>query len=209
MFFNCFLKGTQNIGEISVDVKQIHRHPSYWADKYHALVTYDIAVVTLEKPIRFSTTILPACLPYQSSVAYINSSATAAGWGETFKTGNPHRLNEVDLTILPMKECQKAPWIIQYELKKNVSKDVKLINESHALCAGRYKQKGSIYNYTGVNHGDSGGPLTIKDIKTGLHTIIGVASLGPHYKEYEGGPYFIFSDVMQFLPWISKIMSLQ
>ena len=200
-----------DLGEMRANVIKRHPHPLYWKDENAILGTYDIAVLTLEKPVMFSTTILPACLPYTSSKAYVNSSGTAAGWGltsiENFERN--YRLREADLTIIPMSLCQKAEWITAYERKMNVSKDVSLINDSFAMCAGRYKGGEDYYNYTGIHFGDSGGPLTIKDKSTGLHTILGVSALAPgNQSEYAASPYFGFTDVKQFLPWILDVMKL-
>ena len=110
-----------------------------------------------------------------------------------------------------MRECQKAPWLIEYDQKTNISKDAHIINETHALCAGRYKETTGVQlenktNYIGIQLGDSGGPLILKDPKTGLNTVIGVAALAPSVTEYEKGPYFVYADVKQVLPWILDIM---
>ena len=197
------------LGQMSVKVKKSHSHPRFWVDESGTLSAYDIAVLTLEKPVRFSSTILPACLPYQPSKVYVNRSATAAGWGYDFPNEDQSRLKKVDLTILPMKECQSATWIIKVHKKMNITKDVNLINESYALCAGRYKETKVSYNYTGLEAGDSGGPLILKDKKTGLNTVIGVAAVAPaDQSEYDGGPYFIYSDVEKFLPWILGIINV-
>ena len=199
----------KDLGQMSVKIKKPpHTHPRYWIDEGKELSAYDIAVLTLEKPVRFSSTILPACLPYQSSRVHVNKSATAAGWGLTWGTGNQYRLREVDLTILPMKTCQSAKWIVEYHEIKNISKGVNLVNESHALCAGRYKDTFGPYNYTGVQSGDSGSHLILKDKETGLSTVIGVAMLSPRDSEYGESPYFIYSDVKQVIPWILDIIKV-
>ena len=110
-----------------------------------------------------------------------------------------------------MRDCQKAPWLIEEEQKLNISKDAHIINETHALCAGRHKETKGSFNYTGAQAGDSGGPLILEDPKTGLNTVIGVTSLAPggtNYKEkYNEGPYFVFVDVEKVLPWIMDIMN--
>jgi hypothetical protein len=201
---NC---GEYDLGQMRVKIKKRHPHPLAWLPEDNLLSAYDIAIVTLEKPVRFSTTILPACLPNQPSKAYVNSSVTAVGWGLTWGTGDQYRLREVDLTLIPMRECQKAPWIIENDLKTNINKDFHIINETHALCAGRYKETNGSYNYTGPQRGDSGSPLILKDPKTGLNTVIGVATLAPSKTEYDKGPYFVYADVKQVLPWILSIIN--
>jgi hypothetical protein len=90
---NC---GEYDLGQMRVKIKKRDPHPRYWADENQELTAYDIAVLTLEEPVRFSTTILLACLPYQSSKIYVNRSATAAGWGLTWGTGYGKLLREVD-----------------------------------------------------------------------------------------------------------------
>jgi hypothetical protein len=139
---------------------------------------------------------------------YVNSSGTAAGWGLTWGTGYGKLSREVDLTIVPMKEGQSSTWLLEYHEKMNISKDVNLINETHAFCAGRHRYTSGSYNYTGIQAGDSGSPLILNDKKTGLNTLIGVATLAPLDTEYEGGPYFVYSDVKKFLPWIMDIIKV-
>ena len=204
----CFSK--HDFGQMTVKIKRSYKHPDFIQyPKYKETTLGDIAVSTLEKPVKFSTTILPACLPYKSSREYVNITATAVGWGKTvdewLETGNQDRLQEVGLTILPMSECQKFEWVIDDEGKRNISKG---INESHAFCAGRYKDTDVFQNYTGIHEGDSGGPLTAKDKKTGLNIIIGVAIVAPlgnfeSQARYNRNPYFLYSDVKQFLPWLN------
>ena len=199
--------GKYDLGQIALNVKTAHPHPLAWLPEDNGLSAYDIAILTLDKPVRFSTTILPACLPNQPSKAYVNSNVTTVGWGDTWGTGNPFRLREVDLTLIPMRECQNAPWLIEGEQKINIRKDVHITNETHALCAGRYKETNGFFNYTGVQRGDSGGPLILKDPKTGLNTVIGVTALAPWKAVYDNGPYFVYADVKQVLPWILTIIN--
>ena len=61
-------------------------------------------------------------------------------------------------------------------------------------------------NYTGVQRGDSGGPLIVQDTKTGPYYVIGVAAMAPGLLEYENSPYFIYSNVKSLLPWILDAM---
>ena len=196
-----------DVGEIKLKVKKYHQHPLTWLSLDETLSAYDIAILTLEQPVRFSSTILPACLPNQPSKKYVNRSSTAVGWGVTFGKEDGYRLREVDLTIIPMRECQKAPWLIKEDQKINMSKDFHIINETHALCAGRYKETKGSYNYTGIQSGDSGGPLIVKDPKTGLNTVIGVSALAPGKTYYDKGPYFVFAEVEKVLPWILDIIN--
>ena len=75
----------------------------------------DIAVITLEEPLRLYSKINPICLPSitDTSKTYEGMTATVAGWGKT-QTGksSTDQLLKVDVPILSRKDCQAFhPWI--------------------------------------------------------------------------------------------------
>ena len=140
-----------------------------------------------------------------SSDHYTNNTATAAGWGLTWGTGDQDRLREVDMMVLIIETCQNKDWVIEEEKRRNTPPGIRLVNSSNILCAGEYEPH---MNYTGVQHGDSGGSLIIRDEKTKTNTIIGIANMAPPSQEaYHKGPSFYYTNVEQFLPWILDIMN--
>ena len=160
--------------------------------------------VTLSASIRFSTTILPACLPQILSNHYTNHTAIAAGWGRTWGTGDQSRLREVDMKVLSIETCQNANWVKKIAKTRNTPPGIHLVNSSYALCAGEYEPR---MNYTGIQAGDSGSSLIIRDQKTNRNTIIGIAMLAPKREAaYKKEPYFIYANVKSFVPWIQEIM---
>ena len=79
-----------------------------------------------------------------------------------------------------------------------------MVNSSNFLCAGEYEPR---MNYTGVQKGDSGGSLIIRDEETKKNTIIGIAIMAPMSQQaYDEGPSFYYTNVEPFVPWILDIM---
>ena len=106
------------MGQLSIKARHGYFHPKFRLisiPAFRKTSVYDIAILTLENNVRYSTTIIPACLPEKSSMAYVNYTAIASGWGSTFGTGSQDRLREVNLFVLPIKECQKAEWVLEEE----------------------------------------------------------------------------------------------
>ena len=191
-------------GSKLIKVQNVTRHPDFWFDGY--VSTHDIAILTLEEPVMFSTTILPACLPFPNDVTYpkgyTNLTATAAGWGLTWGTGDQTKLNQVDLTVLPIELCQYTKFAKEIEKDIGFPEGLSFINDSYALCAGEYEAK---EEYTGVQRGDSGSALIITNKKSNV--IIGVAAMAVTRMDYPEQPYFIYTDVKKFLPWIVETMA--
>ena len=51
------------------------------------------------------------------------------------------------------------------------------------------------------------GPLMIRDLKSGIHTVIGVATDAPYtIEQYKQGPVNTFSRVAGVLPWIDHVL---
>lgn len=162
-----------DMGELFIKVKTVDIHPNFWL-KYGA-AGYDFAVLTLERSVKFSSTILPACLPTSSSETYLDAQATATGWGKIGPFSDPRvtnqfvRMNEgplmtVNITVLPISECEKAKWLtdkiewIETHCKEQFcSQNIKLINETYTLCAGEYEGDVGSSSWKGPHQGDSGG----------------------------------------------------
>ena len=191
-------------------VKHAYIHPRYWlteglpGDPLGGTAVYDIAILRLEKTIRFSTSILPACLPHMASKEYINLTAVASGWGRTLGTADQSFLQQVDMTVLPIEKCQNITRIKGIEGLHNITNKYYLINESHTLCAGYYNASETSYEFTGIHQGDSGGSLIVQEIDTLKSTIIGVAVDGPGEENYVIEPYFQYTNVANLMPLILK-----
>ena len=59
-------------GSKLIKVQNVTKHPDYQiiGSIHGSVSTHDIAILTLEEPVIFSTTILPACLPFPNHVSY-------------------------------------------------------------------------------------------------------------------------------------------
>merc|ERR1712240_666348 len=69
----------------------------------------DYSILTLAQPVKFSTTVAPACLPADNSKDFAGEMATVSGWGTLSSGGNqPTVLNEVDVTVQSNAQCQTA-----------------------------------------------------------------------------------------------------
>ena len=108
------------------------------------------------------------------------------------------------MTVLIIETCQNEDWVIEEEKRRNTPPGIRLVNSSTFLCAGEYEPR---MNYTGVQQGDSGGALIIRDEKTKQSTIIGIAHNAPtSQEEYKKTPTFFYINVKPFVPWIEDIM---
>nr|AYV89177.1 serine protease 48-like isoform X1 [Tetranychus evansi] len=120
-------------------------------------LTYDLAVVTLATPVKYSQIMGPICLPdFESGL----SKLTVAGWGYNSSEDNADRsenLFEVEVDYMNKEECNKAQTdYVMTELGIPESKRNRLrvtdVKED-VLCAINKKTRGTFCD------GDNGGPL--------------------------------------------------
>lgn len=140
----------------------------------------DVAILTMDKPVKFSSTIRSICLPRSKSL-YEGKTATVIGWGSLRESGPPPAvLQKVNIPVWSNSDCKArygpaAPGGIV----------------DHFMCAGRATKDSCT--------GDSGGPLMIND---GKWTQVGIVSwgIGCGKGEYPG----VYTRVTYFMPWITK-----
>ncbi|KAL4702949.1 hypothetical protein ACJJTC_008727 [Scirpophaga incertulas] len=141
----------------------------------------DIAILTLDQPVKFTKNIRPVCLP-SGGRAYAGQMATVIGWGSLRESGpQPSTLQEVTIPIWSNSDCR---------LKYGAAAPGGIVD--HMLCAGKANMDSC--------SGDSGGPLMVSD--TGRWTQVGVVSwgIGCGKGQYPG----VYTRVTAFLPWIQK-----
>jgi transmembrane serine protease 3 len=128
--------------------------------KYNPQTTMnDIAIIRLDQPIKFTSTVVPICLPAPNDQA--SGEGTVAGWGLMEEDGDVSpKLNQVGVPVIPTKECQAM-----YR-PQGVG-----IDGAAMLCAA-YKQGGK-----DSCQGDSGGPFFFKNAQ-GAFVQQGVVSFG-------------------------------
>ncbi|XP_074594636.1 clotting factor G beta subunit-like [Brevipalpus obovatus] len=134
--------------------------------RYHENGIKDIAIVTLEKPLTFSSSVSPICVPKDHNGNF--TQVIAAGWGDTGTTkvlpmlDTAWDLRESQMTYIDEPECER-----EIESKVGARRAVKY----YELCA--------IDRVKGHNicQGDSGGPLMWLNPEDGRWYVIGVAAL--------------------------------
>lgn len=157
--------------------------------KYHEKFvpeTYenDIAILTLDKAVKFTNSIHPVCLPYKvlRNENLVDRSAFITGWGKTVYNGNySDKLREAQVPIIDLEHCKMA-----YQDVVNLTKVY--------MCAG-YEDGG-----TDACLGDSGGPLMLPGGEDNNYYQIGIVSFGIlcAHRDYPG----VYTRITEFLDWI-------
>ncbi|XP_063705416.1 trypsin-1 [Culicoides brevitarsis] len=158
-------------------VISIKKHKGFDTSSYNN----DIALLKLRKPITFSRSIRPICLPKEYS-EYAGNTGIVAGWGRTSEGGSlPAEIQKVEVPILSNQECKS----MKYKASRITS---------NMLCAG-----GKTSNKDSCQ-GDSGGALVVN--KGGKHEIVGIVSwgIGCGRKMYPG----VYTRVANYIKWIKN-----
>ena len=64
---------------VGLAVDKIYNHPGFDA----TFVENDIALIRLERPVTFTKSVRPACLPKDDGELYVGKTAVVTGWGST------------------------------------------------------------------------------------------------------------------------------
>ncbi|KAH7698214.1 serine protease, partial [Aphelenchoides avenae] len=159
-------------GSVTVRVREAHKPPGFNITKdangRNVVVQGDIAILELEEALTFTHAIRPICLPLKFKEAY-GDVGFIAGWGrhdEKLENGSvviPHSrdalLRDAAVTFHRC-HCDTA------NLEDNDNVTDAFVHPANVICAGGMG--------SGVNHGDSGGPLMVA--KEGVWYQVGVAS---------------------------------
>ncbi|XP_075175971.1 serine protease 27-like [Anomaloglossus baeobatrachus] len=155
------LSDLQNPKTISKTVKQITIHPNYTSEGSSG----DIALVKLESPVHFTSSVYPVYLPSRAVQLPEGTRCWVTGWGyvrEQVPLTDPKTLQKVDVALIDSKKCETM------YLSDEDSK-AKLIKED-MLCAGYQEGKKDSCQ------GDSGGPLVCN--VNGVWLQLGITSWG-------------------------------
>merc|ERR1712115_232683 len=154
-----------------VDVSKINDDPNY------SFPYGDFSILTLTKPVTFTSSIRPACLPSTTDKTYAGELATVTGWGTLSSGGNqPTVLMEVDVTVTTNEYCNMVYGSI---------------NDLHICAMDPGKD---------ACQGDSGGPLIVKE--NDRWTLIGVVSFG--YGCAQPDIPGVYARITQRMDWIKK-----
>jgi len=167
-------------------VTKVYVHPYYkfspQADRY------DVAVLKLDRPIRYAPHIVPICLPKKNELTMEGTEAMVSGWGARDPNSDkrPKYLQAVDVQVVDSERCEN--W--------HKAKKIDLTLYEDMMCAGHKEGKKD------ACQGDSGGPLQSRN-KDGRWTLIGVVSSG--YSCARPKQPGIYHRVSKSSDWISYV----
>lgn len=161
-------------------------HPAYDPDT----TMNDIAVVKLEKPLKFSATVQPILLPLAGETVPDNVEATVAGWGLTREGG-----------------YDTSPVLMQVGVPTIAHRQVAAAYSSQGIHIDPYAMLGAGYSQGGKDacQGDSGGPLFVLGAQ-GRPVLQGVVSFGVGCAR--PGLPGIYARVSNYIPWINTQVRL-
>ncbi|XP_026544402.1 LOW QUALITY PROTEIN: transmembrane protease serine 9 [Notechis scutatus] len=134
-------------------IAQIHKHPFY--NGY--MLDYDVALLELATPLRYTSTVRPICLPDRTHVFSEGRPCVITGWGSTKEGGlTSTRLQKAAVQVIREQDCWRF-YPIQIS--------------SRMLCAGF--PQGGIDSCSG----DAGGPLACRE-PSGRWFLAGITSWG-------------------------------
>ncbi|XP_010084154.1 PREDICTED: transmembrane protease serine 9 [Pterocles gutturalis] len=160
---------------------RIYKHPFY---NIYSL-DYDVALLELTTPIKFSNTIKPICLPDSSHTFHEGATCFITGWGSTKEGGLMSKhLQKAAVNIIGDQACKKF-YPVQIS--------------SRMVCAGF--PQGAIDSCSG----DAGGPLACKE-PSGKWFLAGITSWGYGCAR----PYFpgVYTKVTAVQGWIAQNLKL-
>ncbi|CAJ0950739.1 unnamed protein product, partial [Ranitomeya imitator] len=211
------LSDLQNPKTMSRTVRQITIHPSYTSEQSSG----DIALVKLESPVAFTSSIHPVYLPSRAVQLPEGTLCWVTGWGYVREQGtqrsqkwkgdtghrftsamlfstvpltNPKTLQKVDVALIDSKNCETM-----YQSDSASESNSKLIEED-MFCAGYQEGKKDSCQ------GDSGGPLVCN--VNGVWLQLGITSwgMGCATANHPG----VYTRVQHYQSWLQQLVpSLQ
>ncbi|XP_009878884.1 PREDICTED: transmembrane protease serine 9 [Charadrius vociferus] len=160
---------------------RIYKHPFY---NVYSL-DYDVALLELNMPIKFSNTIKPICLPDNSHIFHEGARCFITGWGSTKEGGLMSKhLQKAAVNMIGDQACKKF-YPVQIS--------------SRMVCAGF--PQGTVDSCSG----DAGGPLACKE-PSGKWFLAGITSWGYGCAR----PYFpgVYTKVTAVQGWIVQHLKL-
>nr|XP_034172857.1 transmembrane protease serine 9-like [Osmia lignaria] len=171
-------------------VARIILHPDHKCGKY----VDDIALLELARPISWSESVKPACLPVATGKpgysAFGGEFAKAAGWGwfgeDRSKYKRADVLQKVDVRVIENNVCRE--WYASQGKSTRVGEK--------QMCAG-HEEGGRDACWA-----DSGGPLMIEGLSGNKMMVVGIVSSGVGC----GRPRLpgLYTRVSEYIPWISQ-----
>ncbi|KAI3361146.1 hypothetical protein L3Q82_013345 [Scortum barcoo] len=170
----------------------IHIHPGYKNPK-GLDYNNDIALIKLQDPIIFNSSVMPICLPPENATYVTGTIGLVSGFTVT-DTDNRRILTEklqyVHLLLVEQETCHNSIN------KLKVTSDSLPSLTNNMFCAG--VPGGGLDSC----HGDSGSPITLRDY--GQFWAAGVVSWGVECRQQ--GTYGIYTKVANYVDWIKNTM---
>ncbi|XP_065224321.1 trypsin-7-like [Planococcus citri] len=154
-----------DINKVTVGIKEIIQHPGFT----YPASDNDIAILKLDRTISFNIPqIQPACLPNSENRDYAGYFGTVIGWGSTDeKESLSNVMRKVKVPIIPTEDCRTN--YSDLDSSDSITDNM--------ICAG--------YNFGKHDAcaGDSGGPLQINLVVTGIVSW-GIGCGRPYYPAF-------------------------
>ncbi|XP_047196985.1 complement C1s subcomponent-like [Hippoglossus stenolepis] len=166
----------------------VHIHPDY-----NNPVTFnnDIALIKLQDPITFSSSVMPICLPAQNATYVTGTMGLVSGFGVTQEKGrSPKQLKYVHLPVVDQETCSDSFTTSQQ--KRGGGQ----ILTDNMICAGLPEGGKDSCG------GDGGSAYALKD--NGRFWAAGIVSWGARCGQQ--GSYGVYTRVANYLDWIMKTM---
>ncbi|XP_064029161.1 transmembrane protease serine 5 [Pogoniulus pusillus] len=169
--------------QAGVPVQKVISHPLYNGSS----LDYDIALLKLQGPLRFSDAIRAVCLPPLQQDLLQGTQCWVSGWGYTRPDQGQvaGTLKEALVPLIGTKRCNSS-CMYRGELSARM------------LCAGHPQGR------VDACQGDSGGPLVCQDKLT--WRLVGIVSWGQGCAEPNRPG--VYTNVAQLLPWIHHTIEL-
>ncbi|XP_034466935.1 complement component 1, r subcomponent isoform X1 [Hippoglossus hippoglossus] len=187
--------GLTDVGTLMVSpvyAASVHIHPDY-NNPNHVDYNNDIALIKLQDPITFDSSVMPICLPAQDATYVTGTMGLVSGFGVTETDGRrilTNKLKYVRLPVVDQVTCTQSITLFKRG-KNNVPS---LTN--NMFCAGVPEGgKDSC-------QGDSGSPYALTD--HGRFWAAGIVSWGTGCGKQ--GTYGVYTRVANYLDWITKTM---
>ena len=183
--YNFFLEGdfdiSQNDGhEQVIEIEQIITHDQYNPSTYD----YDIALMKLKTPIKFTTRVRPVCLPDDGMDFPAGTNCYVTGWGALQQAGSfPKRLYQAKVPLVDRNQCHTDYSTLHgYSITDRMR------------CAGYSAGK------IDACQGDSGGPLVCE--RDNKWHLMGAVSWGVGCAQEKA--YGVYADIPALKSWVMQ-----
>ncbi|XP_074600072.1 melanization protease 1-like [Brevipalpus obovatus] len=179
--------GIQSVEDAEVSIKGARISHYEVNPHYPQYNGYDIALLVLKKPVKFTKYISPICIPaFESDETLLHKKLTVVGWGISHLERDENDPNntipmtstvpmEAKVDFISKEDCAE----MHHRQGESFSASV---DASREICAYNFK------THADACGGDSGGPLMYKNRFDNRWYLAGVVSRGPDCPNHSGFP---------------------